>query len=168
MIPIGNVDWNAIRAEYIGGGTSYRKLAKKYGVNYNQISERGSREKWVELAEEARIKALSKSVQKTAAIAADNATIAARIRTKLLLKLEREIDRLPDLIGSEHSTGIVEYGKNQKTGEKQRKEVLTAYKLRDLSAAYKDLTADMIQTEQAGDSIMQEFVAEARRLMDNE
>jgi DnaJ like chaperone protein len=25
-----NVDWNAIRAEYIGGGTSYRKLAKKY------------------------------------------------------------------------------------------------------------------------------------------
>lgn len=36
MIPIEEtkrIDWNAIRAEYIGGGISQRKLAKKYGVS---------------------------------------------------------------------------------------------------------------------------------------
>ena len=26
------VDWNAVHAEYIGGGISQRKLAEKYGV----------------------------------------------------------------------------------------------------------------------------------------
>lgn len=139
-----NVDWNAIRAEYIGGGTSYRKLAKKYKVNYNQISERGSREGWVKLAEEVRIKTLSRSVQKSAEAAADNAAIAARIRTKLLRKLEREIDALPDSMGSETANTAREniYSQDGKriTSVKEAGKV---YKLRDLAAAYKDLTADM-------------------------
>lgn len=139
-----NVDWNAIRAEYIGGGTSYRKLAKKYKVNYNQISERGSREGWVKLAEEVRIKTLSRSVQKSAEAAADNAAIAARIRTKLLRKLEMEIDALPDSMGSETANTAREniYSQDGKriTSVKEAGKV---YKLRDLAAAYKDLTADM-------------------------
>lgn len=139
-----NVDWNAIRAEYIGGGTSYRKLAKKYKVNYNQISERGSREGWVNLAEEVRIKTLSRSVQKSAEAAADNAAIAARIRTKLLRKLEREIDALPDSMGSETANTARE---NVYSPDGKRitsvKEAGKVYKLRDLAAAYKDLTADM-------------------------
>lgn len=139
-----NVDWNAIRAEYIGGGTSYRKLAKKYKVNYNQISERGSREGWVKLAEEVRVKTLSRSVQKSAEAAADNAAIAARIRTKLLRKLEREIDALPDSMGSETANTAREniYSQDGKriTSVKEAGKV---YKLRDLAAAYKDLTADM-------------------------
>ena len=139
-----NVDWNAIRAEYIGGGTSYRKLAKKYKVNYNQISERGSREGWVKLAEEVRIKTLSRSVQKSAEAAADNAVIAARIRTKLLQKLEREIDALPDSMGSETANTARE---NVYSSDGKRitsvKEAGKVYKLRDLAAAYKDLTADM-------------------------
>lgn len=157
-----NVDWNAIRAEYIGGGTSYRKLAKKYKVNYNRISERGSREGWVKLAEEVRVKTLSKSVQKSAEAAADNAAIAARIRTKLLRKLEREIDSLPDKIGSELFNTVVEYGKNEK-GVKNRKESSQGYKLRDLAAAYKDLTADMVQTEQSGNELLQSLLDLERR-----
>ena len=165
VIPIEEtkrIDWNAIRAEYIGGGTSYRKLAKKYKVNYNQISERGSREGWVKLAEEVRIKTLSRSVQKSAEAAADNAAIAARIRTKLLRKLEREIDSLPDKIGSELFNTVVEYGKNEK-GVKNRKESSQGYKLRDLAAAYKDLTADMVQTEQAGNELLQSLLDLERR-----
>lgn len=43
------VDWNAIKAEYIAGGTSYRKLAEKYGVNRNEVADRGKAENWVEL-----------------------------------------------------------------------------------------------------------------------
>lgn len=45
-------------------------------------------------------------------------------------------------MGSEYINGGVEYGKNEK-GNKIRKEVSHVYKLRDLAAAYKDLTADM-------------------------
>ena len=119
------------------------------------------------MRQEAQDKATAKALQKTANIAADNATIAARIRTKLLLKLEKEIDKLPDLIGSEHSTGIVEYGKNQNTGAKQRKEVVTAYKLRDLSAAYKDLTADMATGDTAKNDLMRDFVEASKRRLGN-
>ena len=163
MIPIGNVDWNVISAEYIGGGISQRKLADKYGVNADVLMQRANREQWKKQRDKMESKALARSQQKAAEAIADNATIAARIRTKLLLKLEKEIDKLPDLIGSEHSTGIVEYGKNQKTGAKQRKEVVTAYKLRDLSAAYKDLTADMTQTETAGNELLQSLMELERR-----
>ena len=163
MIPIGNVDWNVIKAEYIGGGISQRKLADKHGVNADVLMQRANREQWKKQRDKMESKALARSQQKAAEAIADNATIAARIRTKLLLKLEKEIDKLPDLIGSEHSTGIVEYGKNQKTGAKQRKEVVTAYKLRDLSAAYKDLTADMTQTETAGNELLQSLMELERR-----
>lgn len=139
-----NVDWNAIRAEYIGGGTSYRKLAKKYGIHYNRISERGQREGWVKLAEEVRVKTLSRSVQKSAEAAADNAVIAARIRTKLLRKLELEIDALPAAMGSETANTARE---NVYSADGKRimtvKEAAKVFKLRDLAAAYKDLTADM-------------------------
>ena len=139
-----NVDWNAIRAEYIGGGTSYRKLAKKYGIHYNRISERGNREGWVKLAEEVRVKTLSRSVQKSAEAAADNAVIAARIRTKLLRKLELEIDALPAAMGSETANTARE---NVYSADGKRimtvKEAGKVFKLRDLAAAYKDLTADM-------------------------
>lgn len=159
-----NVDWNAIRAEYIGGSTSYRKLAKKYKVNYNRISERGSRENWVKLAEEVRAKTLSRSVQKSAEAAADNAAIAARIRTKLLRKLEREIDALPDSMGSETANTARENVYSQ-DGKRitSVKEAAKSFKLRDLAAAYKDLTADMVQTEQAGNELLQSLLDLERR-----
>ena len=56
-------------------------------------------------------------------------------------KLEKEVDALPDAIGSETRNSMTE-----KSGGKDRtvlKEVVKAYKLRDLTAAYKDLTDDM-------------------------
>ena len=63
-----------------------------------------------------------------------------------MLKLEREIDSLPDKIGSELFNTAVEYGKNEK-GLRTRKESSQGYKLRDLPAAYKDLTDDMQTAE---------------------
>ena len=169
MILIGNVDWNAIRAEYIGGGTSYRKLAKKYGVSINTLSPLATAEGWVKMRQEAQDKATAKALQKTAEIAADNATIAARIRTKLLRKLEKEIDALPDMIGSETRNSVTENEFSQDGRRIQKvKEAAKSFKLRDLAAAYKDLTADMVQTDQTGDEIMAEFVTAARRLMGNE
>jgi hypothetical protein len=164
VIPIGSVDWNAIRAEYIGGGTSYRKLAKKYGVSINVLSPRATVEGWVGMRKEAETKATAKALQKTADIAADNATIAARIRTKLLRKLEREIDALPDMIGSETRNSVTENEFSQDGRRIQKvKEAAKSFKLRDLAAAYKDLTADIVQTEQAGNELLQSLIDLERR-----
>ena len=164
MILIGNIDWNVLRAEYIEGKTSYRKLADKYGISVNTLSPVATAEGWPKLRKEAQDKATAKAIQKTADIAADNATIAARIRTKLLRKLEREIDALPDMIGSETRNSVTENEFSQDGRRIQKvKEAAKAFKLRDLAAAYKDLTADMVQTEQAGNELLQSLLELERR-----
>lgn len=79
--------------------------------------------------------------QKTAQQASDNAAVAQRIKAKLLKKLEKEIDSLPDSIGSESRNSVIE--KSHEKGANRIKEATKAYKLRDLTAAYRDLTEDM-------------------------
>lgn len=97
----------------------------------------------------------TKTAQKTAASVANNAVTAQRIRAKLLARLEREIDALPDTIGTEtHQTitdnqySDVNDTNNIKTGGARVrmtkvKEGGKSYKLRDLTAAWKDLTGDL-------------------------
>ena len=55
--------------------------------------------------------------------------------------IQKEIDALPDLIGSETRNSITEQSAGR-DGKKAR-EVTKSFKLRDLTAAYKDLTGDM-------------------------
>ena len=95
-------------------------------------------------------KAIEITTQKIAEAKSNNAEIAQRIKTKLLKKLEKEIDALPDLIGSETRQTLLEneYLTNEKgkpigTKPSKAKEATKAYRLRDLTAAYKDLTDDM-------------------------
>lgn len=38
--------WNKIRAEWLKGGTSYKKLAEKYGISAGAIRNRASNEAW--------------------------------------------------------------------------------------------------------------------------
>ena len=108
--------------------------------------KRANKEGWATLRKQADSKSVEIAQQKTANAVSENAAIAQRIKAKLLRRLEREIDKLPENIGSEYVTGGVEYGKNEK-GNRIRKEVTHAYKLRDLTAAYKDLTDDMPMEE---------------------
>ena len=170
VIPIGKTDWNAIRAEYIGGNISQRKLAEKHGVSPDVLMQKANKEHWKQDRDKAVSKGLAKSQQKAADTIADNATLAARIRSKLLRKLEKEIDALPDLIGSETRNTLLEneYLTNDKgrpIGNKpaRAKEVSKAYKLRDLTAAFKDLTADMVATETAGNELLQSLMELERR-----
>ena len=83
------MDWNAIKTEYITNPeTSYRKLAKKYGVNPATISKKASAENWVEERKQFAIKTQAKTVEK---ISRQKATRAAKIQTvadKLLNKIE--------------------------------------------------------------------------------
>lgn len=45
------MDWNAIRAEYLAGGTSYRKLAEKHQIPLKTIEHRGKKEGWTKQKE---------------------------------------------------------------------------------------------------------------------
>ena len=130
MIPIDEkrIDWNAIRAEYIGGTISQRKLAKKYGVSETTLMKKANAEGWAKLRRDADSKSVAIAQQKTAEAAADNATLAADIKHRLLERLKRIEAKYP----------------LDATEVRSRNGNSTAiFRLRDLTAAYKDLTEDM-------------------------
>jgi hypothetical protein len=132
VIPIENetkrVDWNAIRAEYIGGGTSYRKLAEEHQVSFMVLKTRAKKEDWPGLRTQAEHKARTEATQKVAEAASDNAVIAADIKKRLLLRLKRIEEKYPF-----DATEIRTHeGKSTVT-----------FRIRDLTAAYKDLTDDI-------------------------
>ena len=54
------MDWNKLKAEYIAGGTSYRKLSEKYGVPFSTLKEHARKEQWTDLRDKARHKADTK------------------------------------------------------------------------------------------------------------
>lgn len=126
------VNWNAIRAEYIGGGISQRKIAAKYNVPWRTLQDRARREGWLKQKEDVCAKAVSISCQKTAEAAADNALIAADIKKRLLLRLKRIEEKYP-FDATEVRT---HEGKSTVT-----------FRIKDLTAAYRDLTDDMPKTE---------------------
>lgn len=116
-------------------------MADKYELSPSQIARIARREKWKELRDEARRKSDAKATQKTANLAAENATISERIRGKLLQRLERAVDALPDSFGSETSKKIIKK-------EKDRQVIMSeVIKLRDYVSAWSDLTNSDIKRE---------------------
>lgn len=132
MIPIGktNPDWNRIKAEYVAGGISQRELADKYGIPFGTMQKRARNGKWTEERTQAGEKVVEKVIQETAKKTADNATLAADIKRKGLLLLDRLFDEFETVNATEHR----DYKGRNLTDIKR---------LRDLTAAYKDLTDDM-------------------------
>ena len=159
MKPIG-IDWNAIHAEYVSGGISLRKLADKHGVSRDALLRRSSAEKWTADREQARIKSVSKCIQITADSAADNAIIAARIKAKLLKRLEREIDAMPDNIGTEMHSDVLNMTYGGKDGSKltKRTDGGKRFKLTDLTRAYRDLTEDIQMGSGATNDLLQSLL----------
>lgn len=159
-------NWDLIRAEYVAGGISQKDLAKKHNVSYPYMMRKSSKEHWVQQREDAIRKGIEKSQAKTADINADRATVASRIKLKLLLRLEKEIDALPDLIGSESRNSTVEKTVGCKD-KKNPKAVITektkAYKLKDLTSALKDLTDDMTLENDSGNELLQSLLNLERR-----
>ena len=86
-------DWQAIKTEYITTQTSYRKLAKKYGVSRVQIGNVGREEKWVELRRQHLDSTFTKTVEKISQQEANRAAKIHNVADKLLLKIEALVDR---------------------------------------------------------------------------
>ncbi len=60
------MNWGKIKRDYIAGKGSYRELAAKYNVPYRTLADRAKAEKWVELRNQSRAKAASKTVEAVA------------------------------------------------------------------------------------------------------
>lgn len=119
------VSWRKIKAEYIAGGISQRALAEKYGVPWGTLRKRANLEGWNAKRKSAEKKAEQKVEQKTAEVVADNAVMLERIKTKLLVKLDRMVEAYPD-------TDAAEVKHRTKTTE-------VIYRMKDIAAIYNAL-----------------------------
>lgn len=86
------MDWNKLKAEYIAGGTSYRKLCQKYDVSLNTLQQVAKREKWCELKKQAQDKSNAKMVNAISNDIAKKSTKINDVADKLLDKISDMLD----------------------------------------------------------------------------
>lgn len=82
------MDWKRIKAEYIAGGTSYRKLAEKHKVKLSALRSVAEREKWVELKTQTQHKTNTKLTETVSDIEVKKAVDIIDVADKLLEKIE--------------------------------------------------------------------------------
>jgi lambda repressor-like predicted transcriptional regulator len=87
------VDWKKIKAEYIAGGTSYRKLAKKHKVSYNTLAKVAAKENWGSLKQETAEKITTKIVEIESDKQADRMKRLLTVSDKLLTAVEDAVDK---------------------------------------------------------------------------
>lgn len=94
--------WKKIKAEYIAGGTSYRKLAEKYNVSFSTLRKVAAKEKWTDLRNKASTKADTKLVDTVSDLEADRATSIIYVADKLLDKISSMIDTVKNTQDIKH------------------------------------------------------------------
>ena len=89
------MDWNKIKAEYIAGGTSYRKLCAKYGVSRTTLQRKAKDENWLDLRSQAEARTESIIVE---GISKKSAKIDEKFYSlvdKLMQRAEETIENTP-------------------------------------------------------------------------
>lgn len=90
------MDWKKIKAEYIAGGTSYRKLCDKYGCSRTTLQRKAKDENWLGLRSQAEAKTESKIIDAVSNDAAEKAVNIIDIADKLLKKIEELVGIVGD------------------------------------------------------------------------
>ena len=85
------MDWNKIKAEYIAGGTSYRKLCAKYGVSRTTLQRKAKDENWIGLRSQAEAKTETIIVN-------DVSKKSAKIDDKYFRLVDMLLDKAEELI----------------------------------------------------------------------
>ena len=102
------MDWKRIKAEYIAGGTSYRKLAEKYGVSFNTLKTRAKEEQWYNLRQQKEHKTTTKIVESLSDKDAEKAVDIIDVADKLLGKISELMDAIPlDTQSMKHLTSAL-------------------------------------------------------------
>ena len=133
-------DWTRMESEYITTDTSYRKLAKKYGVSDVQVANVGKSECWVEKRKQYRSEVLAKTLD-----------ISAERESNRLARLmdttSKAIDVVVEAFADEQQFNrhiITEsYGSGLTQTEERVYAKVDTKALRDLTTVLKDLTGLM-------------------------
>ena len=87
-------DWKKIKAEYIAGGTSYRKLAEKHDVSFSTLRKVAAKEQWSELRNKAGAKMDTKIIEAISEQEAKKAIDINDVADRLLEKATELMDTM--------------------------------------------------------------------------
>lgn len=87
------MDWKKLRAEYIKGGTSYRKLAEKHNVNFHTLRKQAAKENWKALRDEVATKTVTKIVEIESTNQAERMKRLLTVSDKLLSAVEDAVEQ---------------------------------------------------------------------------
>ena len=87
------MDWKKLRAEYIKGGTSYRKLAEKHNVNFHTLRKQAAKENWKALKDEVATKTVTKIVEIESTKQAERMNRLLTVSDKLLSAVEDAVEQ---------------------------------------------------------------------------
>lgn len=149
-------DWKKIKAEYIAGGTSYRKLAEKYGVPRSNIERRAKAEKWTKLRGQAEGKAEAKIIEKVSKKQAAKADKIVDVADMLLDKISELVAvGVTDTQGLKHLTSALKDLKEIKGFKSEadmREQEARIAKLVKEATATDDTTNEIAITIEGGES----------------
>lgn len=123
------INWQKIKAEYIAGDISQRKLAQKYHVPCSTLQARAHRGRWNDERKAASVVVTQNAIEKTSQAVENNAVLVAEIKRKGLETLNRLLDQFAEMDCTEHRD--------------IKKTSVDIKRLKDITAAFKDLTDDM-------------------------
>ena len=120
-------------SEYVAGGVSQDALAQKHGVSLSALKRRAQAEGWAAMRRGERARGEEGRAQSEVPAYEGDAKIALRLRETLLLKLESAAATIP-CDATEMKTTAADGA-------------VKLLKLRDLTAAYKELVGDLTEEE---------------------
>jgi hypothetical protein len=102
------VDWKVIKAEYIAGGTSYRKLADKYNVPFGTLRRIAKQEKWTQKRTQVEHKVDTNIIETVSEMETEKAVNIIDVADKLLGKISELMDAIPlDTQSMKHLTSAL-------------------------------------------------------------
>lgn len=93
-MPKAEIDWDAIRAEYVIGKMSARALAEKYKLAESTVQRKATAEKWLQLRRDAASRAAKRAL---AAAEKESAAVAKKLQCvalQLLCKIEQRVAKM--------------------------------------------------------------------------
>lgn len=99
------INWLTVKNDYINGGGSYRKLAKKYGVSLSAIQRRAQRENWIDQKRanmcEIDVETVEKTIEKASDVMSEFNTLAMQIKLRVLKMGEEWLNKNETITSTE-------------------------------------------------------------------
>ena len=143
-------DWKKIKAEYIRGRTSYRKLAEKYGVSPSTLSKKAMMEKWADLRKETSKKADTKIADSVASQEAKRVDGIQTVADMLLQKITEGVENGTLIVDTQSIRHITSSLKDLRDIKGYKSELDMQEQMARIEKLRKDATKDNISTEEQG------------------